>query len=225
MNRVVSAFVFALALAGVSGPSIAADGADLYKSCKACHLANGKGVPGAFPPLGAQIAALSKTPEGRTYLPLVIKRGMIGALKVDGKTYRGAMPARPRYDAGDLAALLNYILDDIVGEAAEGVKPYSGLEIVKTLKAYPDVRGAAVLAMRPDLSKPKGEPAAETTTKAVEATVEVPKPAPLVAAAPKVEEEPAEEKAEAAGVSTTKTPDPGKTAWAAHLESLKIEEK
>ncbi len=41
-----------LAFAGLAGagPATAADdGATIYKRCAACHLANGAGVPGAFP--------------------------------------------------------------------------------------------------------------------------------------------------------------------------------
>ncbi|MBB4630988.1 c-type cytochrome [Sphingosinicella soli] len=46
----------------------AADGPALYKRCAACHLASGAGVPGAFPSLKTEPAALAAKPDGRRFL-------------------------------------------------------------------------------------------------------------------------------------------------------------
>lgn len=204
MNR---AIISALALAGaaLAGPSAAQDGAKLYQPCKACHLASGKGVPGAFPPLGDQIAALASNPDGRAYLPLVIKRGMIGVLEVDGMRYRGAMPARPQYDSGDVASLLNYILTDIVGDAASKVEPFTPDGVQASWDEHPKARGKAVLALRPDLSKPA--PVAD-------------KPKVKKSAVTSEPEMPAKGDAVKTAAPTKSLEDPTKERWAQHLKAV-----
>ena len=71
------------------------DGAAIYKRCVACHLASGAGVPGAFPPLAADVRNLSQSAAGRRYLALVVIKGVSGPLTIDGKRYQGVMPAQP----------------------------------------------------------------------------------------------------------------------------------
>jgi cytochrome c553 len=204
MNR---AIISALALAGAVCASAASaqDGAKLYQPCKACHLASGKGVPGAFPPLGDQIAALASRPDGRAYLPLVIKRGMIGVLKVDGMSYRGAMPARPQYDGGEVASLLNYILTDIVGDAGAKVDPFTAQGVQASWDEHPKARGKAVLALRPDLSKPV--PAADTP-KVKESAVKT------------EPQTPAKSEAVKTAALLESFEDPTKERWAQHLKAI-----
>lgn len=217
------AIITALALAGAMLASHAAaqDGAKLYQPCKACHLASGKGVPGAFPPLGDQIAALAGSREGRAYLPLVIKRGMIGVLNVDGMSYRGAMPARPQYGSAEVATLLNYILTDIVGDAGAEASPFTPEEVQASWDGHPKARGKAVLALRPDLSSPA--PAAQKSGVKESAVKTAPtpeaKPETIAQAAPQgAAEKPVA--TNAAVTSAKSADDPTKARWAQHLTAV-----
>lgn len=106
-------FAIPLAAAGlaVAGPALAADdGATIYKRCAACHLANGAGVPGAFPPLKADVRLLAGTAAGRRYLALVVIRGVSGPITVEGKAYRGMMPAQAGLNDAQVAAVLNFVV-------------------------------------------------------------------------------------------------------------------
>jgi len=105
----------ALALATaalIAAPAVAqtADGAAIYKRCAACHLATGAGVPGAFPPLRGDISALAAKPDGRRYLVLVVTKGVSGPITVEGKPYRGVMPAQAGLGDDQVAAVLNHVL-------------------------------------------------------------------------------------------------------------------
>ncbi len=103
--------LLAFAALAVAGPAVAADdGATIYKRCAACHLANGAGVPGAFPPLKTDVRALAGTTAGRRYLALVIIRGVSGPITVEGKPYRGMMPAQGGLNDAQVAAVLNYVV-------------------------------------------------------------------------------------------------------------------
>lgn len=102
----------AILLMALPAAAEAADGPTLYKRCAACHLATGAGVPGAFPSLKVEPAALAAKPDGRRFLVLALTRGLSGPLIVDGKTYRGVMPAQPMKD-DEVAAVLNHVLDTI----------------------------------------------------------------------------------------------------------------
>lgn len=136
------AVVFILAIAGLAGavalrtPATAAatqpDGAAIYKRCAACHLATGAGVPGAFPPLGADIRVLSKSLSGRNYLALAVIRGVSGPLTVDGKTYRGNMPAQASLDDAAVAAVLNHVVVKIAKGSGTAFTP---AEIANARKA------------------------------------------------------------------------------------------
>lgn len=92
----------------------AADGPTLYKRCAACHLPTGAGVPGAYPPLKADVRALAGKVEGRRYLILAVTRGLAGPITVEGKAYRGVMPAQVLKD-DEVAAVLNHVVTTIAG--------------------------------------------------------------------------------------------------------------
>ncbi|MEO0498770.1 MAG: cytochrome c [Pseudomonadota bacterium] len=145
--------------------AVTAHAESLYAPCKACHLADGRGVPGAFPPLREQVVSFASTPEGRTYLTLILKRGGIGRIQVGGKTYMGAMPAQSRLSDEKIAKLLNYVVTDIAG--AKNAKPFTAEEVGASLAAHPEARGKKVVAMRPDPNA-KPAPKAETQPEAPE---------------------------------------------------------
>lgn len=117
----------AMLLMALPAAAEAADGPALYKRCAACHLATGAGVPGAFPSLKVEPAALAAKPDGRRFLVLALTRGLSGPLVVDGKTYRGVMPAQPMKD-DEVAAVLNHVLDTIAS-ADKKVTRFSADEV------------------------------------------------------------------------------------------------
>lgn len=107
--------------------------------CAACHLPNGAGVPGAFPPLRSNFQALAGTAEGRRYIVLAVTQGLTGPLTVEGKRYSGIMPAQALKD-DDIARILN-------GIAAGGTRPFTGREVAGLRS--PGVRPADVAKRRP----------------------------------------------------------------------------
>lgn len=117
----------AMLLMALPAAAEAADGPTLYKRCAACHLATGAGVPGAFPSLKVEPAALAAKPDGRRFLVLALTRGLSGPIVVDGKTYRGVMPAQPMKD-DEVAAVLNHVLDTIAA-ADKKVTRFSADEV------------------------------------------------------------------------------------------------
>lgn len=124
------AIVIALLLGGTANAH-AQDGATIYTRCSVCHLQSGKGVPGAFPPLGADVRALATSVAGRRYLALVPFRGLAGPLTVSGATYRGVMPAQTGLDDAAIAKVLNHIL----GTIAVGSTPVAQFTTVEVAAA------------------------------------------------------------------------------------------
>lgn len=121
-------FVASMGIAALALPAVAApDGATLFARCAACHTRTGAGVPGAYPPLGADFRALAGKPAGRRYLALAVLRGLSGPLTVEGKTYRGVMPSQGLDDAS-AAAVLNHIGTQIA-KSGSSFKPFTGKEI------------------------------------------------------------------------------------------------
>lgn len=79
-------------------------GGNVYKSvCAACHMADGKGVPGAFPPLAASDylnADVDRAIE-------IVGNGLTGEVKVNGQTYNNVMPSL-NLSHEDIANVLTY---------------------------------------------------------------------------------------------------------------------
>lgn len=108
------------------------DGAEVYAdNCASCHQAEGQGVPGAFPPLAGHSADLLDT-QGRDYLPLVLLYGLEGGIEVEGASYDGAMPAWGQLSDEALAAVSNYLLEDLSADALpEDFEPYAASEFAE----------------------------------------------------------------------------------------------
>lgn len=123
MKSIISKSVLALSLAVSPFSWAASNSAEQHFSrCVACHLSDGQGIPGAFPPLKNRLAKISSSEIGRQYLVQVLNGGLMGMIKVNGQVYSGVMPAQ----SGDLnsqqiAELLNYAVDKLDAE----VKPAS----------------------------------------------------------------------------------------------------
>lgn len=128
----------------------APDGAKIYQRCAACHLATGKGVPGAFPPLQSDVRALAGMPDGRRYLVLAVTRGLAGPITVEGKTYRGMMPAQGGLDDEAIAAVLTHVTGTIAG-GGKGVKAFTAAEVKAARESGATLDAAAVARLQPKL--------------------------------------------------------------------------
>lgn len=77
-------------------------------NCAACHLPDGKGVAGVFPPL-----ADSDFFQQRPYeMAHIVLNGRSGELVVNGSHYNGVMPPQDLSD-DDIAAVINYVSVDM----------------------------------------------------------------------------------------------------------------
>ena len=65
-----------------------AKGKRVYANCAACHMANGLGSPGLFPPLAGSEWATGSTER----LAVAILKGLAGPIKVKGTPYNSVMP-------------------------------------------------------------------------------------------------------------------------------------
>lgn len=80
-------------------------GSEIYKDfCFACHLPNGVGVSGAFPPLAKSDFLMNNREESIK----AIKFGMTGEVVVNGETYNSAMASLGLAD-DEVADVMNYI--------------------------------------------------------------------------------------------------------------------
>jgi nitrite reductase (NO-forming) len=75
-------------------------------SCFACHMANGEGLPGIFPPLAA--SDYLKADKNRAIR--AVARGLSGPITVNGKPYNNMMPPQQLDDA-QIADVLTYVMN------------------------------------------------------------------------------------------------------------------
>ncbi len=132
-----------LSLALSTSAVAASDGATVYKKCAACHLPTGAGVPGAFPPLGADFATLVKSTAGRRYIVLGVIKGIAGPITVGGKPYRGMMPAQAGLDDESIANVVNHVAVNIA-KVGKGFVPLTVAEVAKIRASGAGLSAAAV---------------------------------------------------------------------------------
>ena len=139
-------------IAGLLAATTAAadDGAAAWKRCAACHLADGKGVPGAFPRLAGRLPDAAQSEAGRAYLILTVTAGVMGPIDVDGKTIRGIMPAQAGLTDSDVAAVLNHAsaLPGPDGKSLAPIRPCTAEEVAAVKAAHPGASPNAVHAAR-----------------------------------------------------------------------------
>jgi nitrite reductase (NO-forming)/hydroxylamine reductase len=75
-------------------------------NCAACHQPDGKGLPGAFPPLAGSDWLTANPAE--TVIASVLK-GLQGEMVVNGVTYNNVMPAMSHLSDTDIAAILSHV--------------------------------------------------------------------------------------------------------------------
>jgi nitrite reductase (NO-forming) len=75
-------------------------------TCFACHMANGEGLPGVFPPLAK--SDYLKADKERAVRN--VAKGLSGPVTVNGKTYNNMMPPQPLEDE-QIADVLTYVMN------------------------------------------------------------------------------------------------------------------
>lgn len=120
-------------LAMLVSPVLAQDDYDgtAYASCSACHLSDGAGLPGAFPPVRTRATKMAALDGGREYLVAVVAYGLMGAIEVAGTQYFGVMAgnAGPMSHA-DISAALNYLVFELTDDAAV-IEPFTEEEVAE----------------------------------------------------------------------------------------------
>jgi len=117
-------------------PNLVQLGLQVYNkpTCVACHQANGKGLPGQFPPLIRTDWVLEPEP-GR--LIRAVLDGLSGPIQVEGQSYNGAMvPWRGALTDEEIAAVLTYVRQNPEwGNKAPEVKPERVKEVREKTKS------------------------------------------------------------------------------------------
>lgn len=80
-------------------------GKRIYANCQACHQADGRGVPGNYPPLAGS-SWVTGSPET---LVRILLHGVEGELEVGGRRYNQAMPPWKHLRDEQLAAVATYV--------------------------------------------------------------------------------------------------------------------
>lgn len=97
--------------------------------CLACHMQNGEGITGVFPPL-AKSDYLMKDVD-RNIKSLI--EGLSGEITVNGSTYNQVMPASG-LDDQDIADVLNYVMNSWGNKADEMISKKQVAKIRASLK-------------------------------------------------------------------------------------------
>ena len=125
-------------------PAAVAD-ADHYARCAACHLQDGTGVPGMFPPLAGHVERFVPSPDGRAYLSRLVTGGSNGTVRIGGVRYAGVMPAVVAdLSDGEVAELLNDLTTRFAPSAG---LPFSVEEVTNARRAGP-LSGEERVALR-----------------------------------------------------------------------------
>ncbi len=81
--------------------------------CITCHMANGQGLSGVYPPLAG-----SEFLDDKQKTISAVANGLSGEIIVKGKKYSNVMPPIPgSYSNADIAAVVNYVMKKFGGEA------------------------------------------------------------------------------------------------------------
>ncbi len=119
--RVMSAALVALSLAAPIAlhAQKAKTGAEVYGTCAACHMANGAGMAGVFPPLAG-----SEWVTGKPEVPIaIVLHGMQGEVTVNGAKYNSVMtPWASLFSDQEVANVVTYIRSQW-GNKASAVTP------------------------------------------------------------------------------------------------------
>ena len=131
--------------------------ADAYAACSACHLPDGAGVPGAFPPIRNRAAAMARLDGGREYMIAVVTYGLMGTIQVDSAQYFGVMAGLGASMSDDeIAAALNYIVFALSDDEVTDVEPFTAAEVGQVRAAMVTKSPAGGGQMRTELAEKHG---------------------------------------------------------------------
>jgi mono/diheme cytochrome c family protein len=121
------------AAAAVAAPTGPTDpGEQVFQTCAACHQANAKGLPGAFPPLAGSewVTADPETPIR------IVLDGLSGPVTVEGGQFNSMMPPPPGMDDKKIALVLTYVRSHF-GNSAGPVTEQQVASVRAALGAHP----------------------------------------------------------------------------------------
>ena len=120
--------------------------------CRACHQAEGQGLPPAFPPLAGHMPGVVNAEGGRDHLVDVVLYGLGGRISVLGVDYNALMPGMPHLSDADVAAALNFSLYAWGNDEAlpEDFEPYTADEVAT--RRGQNLTPAEVNARRPQIA-------------------------------------------------------------------------
>jgi cytochrome c553 len=132
--------------------------ADAFATCSACHLPDGVGVPGAFPPIRNRAATIAGLEGGRDYLITVVTYGLMGTIQVDGMQYFGIMAGNvSSMSSDDMAAVLNYIVFELNDADSAGTEPFTTAEVEEVQDGIALKSPAGAGKLRSELTGKHGE--------------------------------------------------------------------
>ncbi len=118
----------------------AVDGKALFTAnCAMCHMAEGQGVPGVFPPVAKSDYLHDLANKKRGELVELVLRGKTGKIVVNGVEYNGVMTPVAGLDDPKLATLLTWLTSNLGNKAPA----FTADEVKKLRAALPAVPGAA----------------------------------------------------------------------------------
>ena len=97
-------------------------------TCMACHMANGEGIAGVFPPLAKSDYLMSDISRAAA----IVIQGKTGEIEVNGTKYNGVMTGFAFSDQ-ELADVINYITNSWGNNAKEVDAKWTG-ELRKNIK-------------------------------------------------------------------------------------------
>ncbi|MEM7278654.1 MAG: cytochrome c [Pseudomonadota bacterium] len=129
-----------------------------FNACAVCHMPDGNGVQGAFPPIRERMAKIAKLDGGREYLVVATKYGMTGTITIDGVNYSGLMsPQGSVLNDAALAGALNYGSITLAPEAGADLKPFTESEVAAISAALESPSISTASEMRRALVEKHGE--------------------------------------------------------------------
>lgn len=139
MNKRLIALLTVTCFSTYAAQSTNEEGRKAYSVCSACHLPNGNGVAGAFPPLKDRLGNISITAAGRQYLLSVVLQGLSGSIKVSGQSYYGAMQAFAfNFSDSEVSAILNYVIQDLSEKEQTEFVPFEVKEVANVRQLIKD---------------------------------------------------------------------------------------
>jgi len=121
--NVVSKSVYAQQLANPKTEEVSLGQKVFESNCASCHQAGGEGLAGAFPPLKGNVSATYKLDGGKDYLIHAALFGLSGAIKVDGNSFNGVMPAWKQLSDEEISAVLNYVVSAWGSDVTADISP------------------------------------------------------------------------------------------------------